>query len=134
MLAGNLLLPAHQQPCKPPPSSACASQKVKPRRIAADETDALSRGIRAQVIKLSDAVQVLPRQATQFVHGAPGSFLAIGDDKAHTPDGKISMGAIIGSLLCFVLKPALGILRRRCGLIPNPMASAGPAPVVHGAG
>ena len=40
-----------------------------------------------QVIKLSDAVQVLPRQATQFVHGAPGSFLAIGDEKAQMPAG-----------------------------------------------
>ena len=41
-----------------------------------------------QVIKLSDAVQVLPRQATQFVHGAPGSFLAIGDEKAKVPAGE----------------------------------------------
>ena len=40
------------------------------------------------MIKLSDAVQVLPRQATQFVHGAPGSFLAIGDEKADTPAGQ----------------------------------------------
>ncbi len=42
-----------------------------------------------QVIKLSDAVQVLPRQATQFVHGAPGSFLAIGDEKAQVPAGEL---------------------------------------------
>lgn len=42
-----------------------------------------------QIIKLSDAVQPLPRQATQFVHGAPGSFLAIGDLKALAPEGAI---------------------------------------------
>lgn len=35
-----------------------------------------------QVIKLSDAVQDLPRQATQYVHGAPDCFLRIGDDAA----------------------------------------------------
>ena len=42
----------------------------------------------AQVIKLSDAVQPLPRQATQFVHGAAGSFLNIGDLKAIMPEGE----------------------------------------------
>ena len=42
-----------------------------------------------QVIKLSDAVQPLPRQATQYVHGAPQCFLAIGDDCSHeTADDK----------------------------------------------
>lgn len=42
-----------------------------------------------QVIKLSDAVQPLPRQATQYVHGAPECFLKIGDECSHeTADGK----------------------------------------------
>jgi hypothetical protein len=35
-----------------------------------------------QVVKLSDAVQDLPRQTTEFVHGVPHSFLEVGDKKA----------------------------------------------------
>lgn len=39
----------------------------------------------AQVVKLSDAVQRLPRQQTQFVHGVPESFLEVGAAKAAQP-------------------------------------------------
>ena len=49
-----------------------------------------------QIIKLSDAVQPLPRQATQYVHGAPGCFLEIGDEASQpAPDGepRFSKGA-----------------------------------------
>ncbi len=49
-----------------------------------------------QIIKLSDAVQPLPRQATQYVHGAPGCFLEIGDAASKPePDGqpRFSKGA-----------------------------------------
>ena len=35
-----------------------------------------------QVVKLSDAVQTLPRQTTQFIHGVPQQFLAVGDKKS----------------------------------------------------
>ncbi len=35
-----------------------------------------------QVVKLSDAVQPLPRQTTQFIHGVPQQFLAVGDKKS----------------------------------------------------
>lgn len=35
-----------------------------------------------QVVKLSDAVQQLPRQVTEFVHGVPDSFLNVGSAKA----------------------------------------------------
>jgi len=43
----------------------------------------------AQIIKLSDAVQPLPREATQYVHGAPGCFLEVGDEASEPePDGK----------------------------------------------
>lgn len=35
-----------------------------------------------QVVKLSDAVQSLPRQTTQFIHGVPRQFLAVGDKKS----------------------------------------------------
>ncbi|KAK9828926.1 hypothetical protein WJX72_002833 [[Myrmecia] bisecta] len=35
-----------------------------------------------KVVKLSDAVQPLSRQTTQFVHGVPQSFLAVGEKKA----------------------------------------------------
>ena len=33
-------------------------------------------------MKLSDAVQPLPRQTTQFIHGVPQQFLAVGDKKS----------------------------------------------------
>ncbi len=38
-----------------------------------------------QIVKLSDAVQEMPRSVTQFVHGVPGSFLAVGEAKAKSP-------------------------------------------------
>ena len=36
-------------------------------------------------VKLSDAVQQLPRQSTQFIHGVPQQFLAVGDKKSEAP-------------------------------------------------
>ena len=38
-----------------------------------------------QIIKLSDAVQPLPRSATLFVHGVSRAFLAAGDAAAEPP-------------------------------------------------
>ena len=35
-----------------------------------------------QVIKLSEAVQKLPRETTAFVHGVAQQFLIVGDQKA----------------------------------------------------
>jgi digalactosyldiacylglycerol synthase len=45
------------------------------------------------VIKLSDAVQRLPRQTTQFVHGAAGVFLEIGSASAKRPAPRFTRGA-----------------------------------------
>ena len=49
-----------------------------------------------QVVKLSDAVQTLPRQTTQFIHGVPRQFLAVGDKKSAPPsegEERFSRGA-----------------------------------------
>lgn len=49
-----------------------------------------------KVVKLSDAVQDLPRQTTEFVHGVAESFLKVGEKKANAPrDGspRFSKGA-----------------------------------------
>ena len=60
------------------------------------------------MVKLSDAVQPLPRQTTQFVHGVPQSFLAVGEKKAQPPeDGqpRFSRGAyFMGKVRCSVMK------------------------------
>ena len=50
-----------------------------------------------QVIKLSDAVQALPRSVTEFVHGVPGSYLAIGQQTAQ-PQAPNSAAADAGEL------------------------------------
>ena len=47
-------------------------------------------------MKLSDAVQELPRSVTEFVHGVPDSFLKVGEAKAKAPEGgepRFSKGA-----------------------------------------
>ena len=49
-----------------------------------------------QIVKLSDAVQELPRSVTEFVHGVPDSFLKVGEAKAKAPEGdepRFSKGA-----------------------------------------
>lgn len=41
-----------------------------------------------KVVKLSDAVQPLPKQTTEFVHGVAESFLDVGEKKAQpAPEG-----------------------------------------------
>ena len=42
------------------------------------------------MVKLSDAVQQLPRQTTEFVHGVPNQFLDVGEKKAQQPDSEES--------------------------------------------
>lgn len=41
------------------------------------------------MVKLSDAVQPLPRQTTAFVHGVPHSFIKVGEEKAQPAEGKL---------------------------------------------
>jgi digalactosyldiacylglycerol synthase len=71
-----------------------------------------------QVVKLSDAVQPLPRQTTEFVHGVPHSFLEVGDQKAKQPeDGqpRFSKGAYFIGKVSFSMEPLTnhGIIRKR---------------------
>ena len=59
------------------------------------------------MIKLSDAVQPLPRETTEFVHGVPASFLEVGARKAQPPEeggqrfsrGAYFMGKVLNPLL-----------------------------------
>jgi digalactosyldiacylglycerol synthase len=49
-----------------------------------------------KVVKLSDAVQALPRETTRFVHGVADGFLRVGEAKAAAPPGggrRFSRGA-----------------------------------------
>ncbi len=46
-----------------------------------------------QVIKLSDAVQALPRQVTCCVHGVAGAFLEVGAVSGSTPGPRFHRGA-----------------------------------------
>ena len=58
-----------------------------------------------QIVKLSDAVQEMPRSVTQFVHGVPGSFLAVGEAKAKPPaDGgpRFTKGAYFIGKVCLL--------------------------------
>lgn len=66
------------------------------REAGGDTKEALLRHINSwvcrihchKVVKLSDAVQQLPRQTTEFVHGVADSFLAVGEAKARpSPSG-----------------------------------------------
>jgi digalactosyldiacylglycerol synthase len=74
------------------------------REEGGEMKEALLRGINAwvtrihchKVVKLSDAVQELPRQTTEFVHGVAESFLRVGEKKAKSSaDGteRFSRGA-----------------------------------------
>lgn len=79
----------------------------------------------AQVVKLSDAVQQLPRQTTQFVHGVPESFLEVGAARAAPMGGrrfgkgayfigKVSLGGCPACLPQGALRPSCRPLTRTC--------------------
>ena len=54
-----------------------------------------------QIIKLSDAVQELPRSVTEFVHGVPDSFLKVGEAKAPEAGApRFSKGAYFIGKVC----------------------------------
>jgi hypothetical protein len=106
-------------------------------RPAAPHTRAARR---AQVVKLSDAVQQLPRQTTQFVHGVPESFLEVGAARAAPTGGRrFGKGAyFIGKVSCWrgpaclpqgALRPPCRPPTRPCQalppLLPRPQPRAG---------
>lgn len=67
------------------------------------------------MVKLSDAVQPLPRQTTQFVHGVPDSFLAVGEQKSRpAPEGeaRFSRGAyFMGKAVWAKVRGFVGVYR-----------------------
>ena len=79
-------------------------------------------GSAAQVIKLSDAIQPLPRSVTQFVHGVAKPFLATGERLAARRGQSLSMfvdgsetqaNATLGAI------PSLGQQMRHIGRSPH---------------
>ena len=66
-----------------------------------------------QIVKLSDAVQELPRSVTEFVHGVPESFLKVGEAKAKASEGgepRFSKGAYFIGKVSFFTYSALTAL------------------------
>jgi hypothetical protein len=80
----------------PRPLAACLPACCACREEGGDAKEFLLKHINSwvcrvschKVVKLSDAVQPLPRQTTEFVHGVAESFLNVGQAKAEpAPEG-----------------------------------------------
>ena len=82
------------------------------------------------MVKLSDAVQQLPRQTTEFVHGVPNQFLDVGEKKAQQPDSEESR---FGRGAYFMGKAVWAKVRRVLqGLCPGDAQAEGMMWLLHG--
>ena len=88
--------------CEGLPAGVCGN--IEEGRLLSAETEDL--GFALQVIKLSGAVQSLPRQTTCFCHGVSKAFLKVGDRMVAAGTGEGNRAACSSSAVDVSLKPS----------------------------